>query len=204
MKRSAKGVGQQNPVVKNSNLNKTFHHSNTINKFNTPLKANNESNRRIIQKILNTDESKKYIKSKYININRKFQTEEKLDTNNTRNTHLSEKISDFNDSELNITKENNLSSKNEKSPNKFNIQKVNDGNQNLKNDKQTQPEDMNELFKTNFNYVSKFLDKNDILNLRLNKNWNRIILKSFISQKKDELILNERNLKDLREVILFL
>jgi hypothetical protein len=189
------------PLLKNSNLNKTFNHANTINKFSSPLKTNNQLLRKKDNKVLNTDESKKSKKSKNIKIIPIFQTEDKYVNNNARISHLSEKTTEFNDCGLNSTKENNFVSYNDNSPKKPNIKKEFDGNLDRKNDKLNQLEDMNELLRNQFNYICKFLDKNDLLKLRLNKNWNKIIFKSLISQRKDELILNERNLKNLREVI---
>ncbi len=198
----SKGFLKPKPVLKNSNLNKTFNQANTINKFSSPLKSNNESLKKKGNKVLYTDESKKSTKSKNSKIINIFQTEEKLD-NNARNTHLSCKTTEFNDCEYNSNKENNFVNNNDKSPKKINIQKVYDGNLERKNDKLNQPEDMNELLRNHFSSILKFLDKSNMLKLRLNKNWNKMILKSLVSHKKDELILNERDLQYLREVIKF-
>lgn len=66
--------------------------------------------------------------------------------------------------------------------------------------------DFEELLKTHMNIISSFITKNDILKLNLNKKLNKIIIRNFITRKKDEMIQNEKNLKILREVhfLLFL
>lgn len=59
---------------------------------------------------------------------------------------------------------------------------------------------LEEPLKCQLNNISKFMSKNDLLKLNLNKKLSRIIIRILISDKKDEMILNEKNLKILREV----
>ena len=66
--------------------------------------------------------------------------------------------------------------------------------------KETEKISNEEIFNINYNSISKFLGINDLPSLMLNKNFLKLTIKSIISQKKDEMIQNEKNIQILREV----
>ena len=70
----------------------------------------------------------------------------------------------------------------------------------IKIEKKNIQKNLEEPLKCQLNNISKFMSKNDLLKLNLNKKLSRIIIRILISDKKDEMILNEKNLKILREV----